>query len=135
MTEYHKLMNQRSLVLVVIGIAAAALLALLGIFAFVQKMIRGNETYLLAMARLNDCEPCLLALGEPVSTGLLISGDITYSGDGGHSSLSIPLQGSAAAGTLHAQGMRANGEWSLVALTLDSRDGLINVLTANDGRP
>ena len=121
-------MKQRSLIKLIVVIALAALVVMVGFFVFVQKIIRGNETYLMAMERLADCRRCTLQLGEPIAAGLLITGDITYSGNSGSSNLTIPVTGSASSGTLFARGIRENGEWTLTSVTLEADSGMINVL-------
>ena len=58
------------------------------------------------MARARANPEVVAALGEPIESGLLISGSINVEGSGGNVDVSIPISGPKGSGTLYVVGTR-----------------------------
>ena len=63
------------------------------------------------MARARANPEVVAALGEPIESGLLISGSINVNGSSGDVDVSIPISGPKGSGTLYVVGTRSGGRW------------------------
>ena len=104
-------------------VIAAALVGLValgaGFVAFAGGIMKSSDAYAEAMARAAaDCRVAD-ALGTPVEAGMLVSGSVETSGSAGRAELSIPVEGSQGAGTLHVVASRSLEVWSFELLRLE----------------
>lgn len=97
-----------------------------GILAFVGLVfgtLRSSEPYQTAMETLRATPEALELLGEPLTEGWFVSGQVNWSGAGGHADLAIPLTGAKAAATLYVVAHREAGEWHYERMELVAEDG------------
>lgn len=108
-----------------------------GIAAMVVSLpiiMKGNDAYRLTMMAVQADPEVREALGDGIEASYWIGGSVNVDADGsGAARLSIPVRGSKAAGTVTAQGLRANGVWDmrLIVVTVDG-SGVPIVLVDKD---
>ncbi|MDB6092542.1 MAG: Fungal protein of unknown function [Verrucomicrobia bacterium] len=118
-----------------------ALTALAGIvFAFIAGVVsvmKSSEPYQLAIARARSSPAVVAALGEPITEGFLMLGNIHVSGTAGQAQFEIPLRAPREAGTLYAVANRAAGVWKFETLMVvgQSSHTRINLLPPDAGNP
>lgn len=81
--------------------------------------MKSSGAYQQAMSRATQ-EPAVIgALGQPITTGYLITGEITTSEDTGMARLVIPLQGPKGGASLYMRASKRDGSWTFSLLTVD----------------
>ena len=98
------------------GLLISALLIVIAIFGW----IKSSDAYQLAFARAAADSRVLAALGTPVESGILVSGNIAINGPSGSANLSIPVSGPKGKGTIYLRAQKSLGEWSLQALVFEN---------------
>ncbi|MFA9477042.1 cytochrome c oxidase assembly factor Coa1 family protein [Phycisphaerales bacterium AB-hyl4] len=93
-----------------------------GMFVFVFGMIRQTEPYQLTMERVERDPEVLAALGQPIESGWLVSGNINYAGGGGEADLSFSIRGPQGRGTVYAVLERSAGQWQWGELVVNVDD-------------
>lgn len=111
---------------VALGCAAIVLIGVVGVGAllfFVFGAVKKSAPFTEAMARARANPALVAAIGEPIDTGFLISGNVSYEGTGGTASLAIPLKGPKGNGTLYVEATRAAGAWQYQRLEFEPEGG------------
>ncbi len=88
-------------------------LCFLSIMLMSQVMFRVWGPYDEAMSVLHSSEEVVAALGEPLSTGLMMVGSISSSGVDSHARLETAIFGSKRGGTLRVSGVWRKDRWDL----------------------
>ena len=104
-----------------------------GLFFGLTALLKNSEAYRIAMERLEATPEAMALLGPPLSTGF-VSGKIETSNRDGSASLSIPVRGSKARGTLYVQAVKEMGLWRAVRIELEieGRPGRMDLNGAAD---
>ncbi len=89
-----------------------------GIFAFVFGIMKSSEPYKHGVEVVSHDPQALQALGSPVETGSLVSGNVNESNGSGDANLSIPVHGSTHAGKLYVIATKSGGGWEYQKLQL-----------------
>jgi hypothetical protein len=111
-----------------------------GILAFVGLVfgsLRSSEPYQTAMETLRETPEAMELLGEPLKEGWFVSGQVNWSGSGGHADLAIPLTGARASATLFVVAHREAGEWHYERMELVAEDGSwrLDLLAEEENQP
>lgn len=96
----------------VIGFLAAVLV-------FVFGLMKSSDAYKLAFAKAQQSPVAMATLGEPLKSGLFVSGNVHVNGSSGAADLAIPVSGPKGSGTLHLQATKSAGRWTFQQLFLD----------------
>ncbi len=97
-------------------LAAACLAFVLGL----TSLIKRSQAYTLAVAQARENPAVVRALGEPITEGWWVVGEVSFTNDAGSARLIIPLHGPQASGTLHVTAEREAGVWRFEDLVLVS---------------
>lgn len=95
-----------------IGFVAAVLV-------FVFGLMKSSDAYRLAFAKAQQSRAAMATLGEPLKSGLFVSGNVHVNGPAGTANLAIPVSGPKGSGTLHLQATKSAGRWTFEQLFLD----------------
>jgi hypothetical protein len=90
-----------------------------GVLIFVFSLMKSSDAYKLAFARVQSSPAAVNALGEPLKSGLFVSGNINVNGPSGAANLSIPVSGPKGGGTIQLKATKSVGRWTFDALFLD----------------
>jgi hypothetical protein len=100
----------------------------------VSVSMRSSDAYKEAVDRAAaDCE-VRERLGAPLKPGWFVSGSINVKGPSGHADLSIPLHGSARAGTLFVTATKSAGRWHFELLEVEVADQNARISLMDEGR-
>jgi hypothetical protein len=99
-----------------VGLFAAFFIS---IFLLVMGMMKSSGAYQQAMSRASREPAVVSAIGQPVASGYLITGNINTSGDSGRARLAIPLRGPKGSASLHLRATEQNGHWTFSLLTVN----------------
>jgi hypothetical protein len=103
--------------LIVLGILGSAAL-----FFGVMKLIKSSEAYQTAVAAATNSPEVQAKLGTPITTGLMIQGNVkTNTSDGtttGIANLTIPLKGPKGTGSLHYAATKNGSTWVVSDFTV-----------------
>ena len=93
-------------------------------------MMKKSAPYQEAMTRAQASEIVQEALGTPLESGWMVSGNISTSGPEGDANLAIPVSGPQGSGTLYVVAKKRSGRWVYDSLELEiAEDGRrINLL-------
>lgn len=103
--------------LVVTGMALIAAFVL-AIISFVFGMMKSSEPYQTGLSRARADAAVVAALGEPITPGYFVQGNIDGSAASGEANLAIPLKGSRGAATLYVEASKRAGEWQYETLVV-----------------
>ncbi|HVK53377.1 MAG TPA: cytochrome c oxidase assembly factor Coa1 family protein [Pseudoxanthomonas sp.] len=81
------------------------------VFGLINGLMRSSEPYQTAMERAQTQPQVIAALGEPITAGWLVQGNISTQGTQGSADLAIPLSGPRGKGVLYVVGEQAAGQW------------------------
>ncbi len=103
--------------LVVTGMALIAAF-ILAIMSFLFGMMKSSEPYQTGLSRARADAAVVAALGEPITPGYFVQGNIDGSAASGEANLAIPLKGSRGAATLYVEANKRAGEWQYETLVV-----------------
>lgn len=115
------------------GCLTVILLLVFGIGAVifgVSEALTGSEPYEYAVEQATTNELVIDALGDPVETNGIMSGEFTFNNGKGRADFNVPLKGPKGEGKVYIVGAKENEEWTfteLYVLTQDSEEH-INLL-------
>jgi hypothetical protein len=104
---------QAGVALLGFGVVILALL-----FFAITSAMKSSEVYQLAFARLEGSPEALLALGQPLKTGM-VQGKMSTSGPSGSAQISFSVQGPKAAGKAYVDATKDMGKWTIERLELE----------------
>jgi hypothetical protein len=101
-------------------LAAVGVLAVAGIVAAVFALMRSDETVRITLEAAEKSPVLQREIGEPMTVGWLVTGDINRINDRGNVDLQVPIRGPAGEAKVHTVGERENGSWhfSLMEATI-----------------
>jgi hypothetical protein len=82
--------------------------------------IKSSEPYKYAVAQAEANPQVVAALGTPIKTGFMVSGNINLNNDAGNADLSIPVSGPKGSGTIHVVGTKTGGVWTYNSVTFQA---------------
>lgn len=85
----------------------------------VMTVMKQSEAYQLSLAEVQQHEEVRAALGEPVSAGLFIMGNVSTNGPDGRAGLQYSVSGPSAEGTAYVYATKHAGVWELVRVAVD----------------
>lgn len=105
-------------------ILAAIIIALVGLVPifFLGGGFRGSEPYQQGLAAANRNREVVRALGEPIVSAGMITGELSLNGLSGEADLRIPVRGSDGRGVLYVAGRRENGVWVYYTFAVEIRE-------------
>lgn len=116
--------------------SAVVLLAgfILSIVFFVFSVIRSTDVFREAVERAKAHPEVRAELGEPITEGWWVSGNVETSGPSGTADIAVPLEGSKKNGKVYAVGQKSAGRWTYQKLEveIEGREQRIDLLTAGD---
>lgn len=100
------------------------------ILTVVFGAIHSSDVYKEAVARAKSNPAVISALGTPIDTGLLPSGNIKLDNSSGDADLSIPIHGPHGHATIHAVATKSDGQWhySTLSVNVDGTNNHIDLL-------
>jgi hypothetical protein len=103
----------------------------------VSTAMKSSEAYVEGMKRATSSADVKAALGEPITVGLMVSGNINDTGGGdGHATLALPLTGPKGKGTLYVDADKAAGAWTYARIEVVVDGGRrVNLLGGSAAEP
>lgn len=92
---------------------------IVGIAFLVFSALTSTDVYRLGVERAQGHPQVIEALGEPVTTGWMLSGSVNVSGPSGDADLSIPLEGPEGTATLYIVANKEAGIWNFTILEVE----------------
>ncbi len=108
----------------------AVIAAFIGeIFYLIFSSFTSSPVYTEALQAARADSRVVLALGEPIQAGWLVTGSLEEQGISGDANLVIPISGSRKSGTLYAAARKGNGVWQFytLAVRVDGENELITL--------
>ncbi len=103
--------------------AVFLVMCLLPLSIAVNSSMENSGAYKLTMSTA-EASPCVFeALGLPLKTGWMLSGEVTESSTKGSANLSIPVQGPKGKGALDSRADKVNGRWRIKSLVFKYGSG------------
>jgi hypothetical protein len=102
---------------------ACACIALLGgVLISGVYALRGSEPAATGVRAVETSNRAKLLLGEPITSGWIVTGTMNVSGPDGTVNITLPVHGPKASGKVTVQGTRRNAAWfySAIFLVMDS---------------
>jgi len=99
-----------------LGLIAIGLIVVAGIGFFVLSFIRNQEPCLLTLKAAQKSEVLKRELGEPMTLGWLVVGNVSTVNDTGTASLTIPIDGPKGTATVTTVGTRADNIWTFTQM-------------------
>lgn len=121
-------------VLVLLG--AAAFVA--SLLVFIEGKVKSSPVYQTSAAQAHISPAVLKILGQPITEGWFVSGQVTeFSDGGGRATLAIPLAGPKGKGTLRVEARRQAGNWrfSILRFVTAGRSSTVDLLSEQTGKP
>lgn len=100
-----------TVVLLIVGFVTATMF-----FAF--SMMKSSDAFKLAFAKAQASPMVVETLGEPIKSGLIVSGNINVNGPAGAADLAIPISGPKGDGTVYLKATKSMGEWTFEELVV-----------------
>lgn len=128
----HFRMTQRRWAIAGLVIWIVVIGGVAGLFASIVPMMKRSEAYQMSMELIQADERVEQALGDDVTAGFWVWGNISVSAGGtGRAELSIPLSGSKGTGSAYAQAVRAGGTWELLLLVVRAEGSNVPIVLRN----
>lgn len=107
------------------------------LFGLINGMMRSSEPYQTAMQRALAQPQVIAALGEPITAGYFVQGNIGTQGASGSADLAIPLSGPRGDATLYVVGEQRAGQWryELMIVRIDGQEQAIDLRGPQDAAP
>jgi hypothetical protein len=105
-----------------LGCLSVALLFVLfvgSIMVIVFSGMKSTDVYKGALARAKADPAVIEALGTPIKTGFLVSGNTNVNGASGESNLAIPISGPKGKGTIYVSAIKSLGQWNYSGLVVE----------------
>ena len=103
-----------------------------GILAIVEGSIKNSGVYTQALAQAQTNPQVVAQIGQPVTPGMFVSGNINVNGDSGDADISIPVSGPKGKGKVYAVAKKIAGRWQFETLVfgVDGTTDRIDLLQA-----
>ncbi|MGD0366137.1 MAG: cytochrome c oxidase assembly factor Coa1 family protein [Acidobacteriaceae bacterium] len=108
-----------------------------GILAIVEGSIKQSGAYTQALAQAQANPQVTGLIGQPVTPGMFVSGNINVNGDSGDADISIPVSGPKGKGKVYAVAKKSAGQWQFQTLQFgaDGQADRIDLLQAQAAAP
>ncbi len=87
--------------------------------AFVFGTMKSTDVYQQAVTIARSHPAVVEALGEPIETGWMLTGNINTTGSSGNADIAIPLHGPQGEATLYAVATKSAGRWEYERLEVE----------------
>ena len=112
------------------------LAALVGGIVFVaMSAIKSSEVYKGALDVVQTHPAAVERLGQPISDGWFVQGNINFQGGSGNANFDVPLSGPKGSGTLHVSAVNEDGAWMYQKLDLAAGGQTVSLLDRNVVQP
>jgi len=101
-----------------------------GTYFMVSKVIQGTPVFAEALEKANTNPEVTAALGQPVTPGFMLSGEVNESGGKGTAHFTIPLEGPKGKGSLAVDATQSGGKWSFNSLKADLGGKTVDLLAS-----
>jgi TonB family protein len=91
-----------------------------GVFFVVMSAMKSSDVYQGALKVAQSSPAAVERLGEPISDGWLVKGNVRHEGGRGNANFDIPLSGPKKSGTLRVWATTQGGEWTYERLDLEA---------------
>lgn len=98
---------------------ALVLAGIPGCVGGITAVMKQSEAYQLSLAEIQRNEEVRATLGEPISPGFFVSGNVSTSGPDGKAALQYSVSGTKAEGTVYAYATKQAGVWALARVAVD----------------
>jgi cytochrome oxidase complex assembly protein 1 len=102
-----------------LGVAAFFVIFVASIVIVVFSAMKSTDVYKDALTRATQNPAVIDALGSPIKTGLLVSGNTNVNGASGEANLSIPISGPKGKGTIYVAATKSLGRWNYSGLVVE----------------
>ena len=107
-----------------LGLLVIGGIAAFFIFKGIIGLLEQSPPYQDGLAKAQSSAEVKAALGEPIETDGMVSGNINYNNDTGNADLIVPIKGPKGTGTLHIKSAKASGQnWSSSTLSVTPQGG------------
>jgi hypothetical protein len=108
-----------------------------GLLAIVEGSIKHSVAYTQALAQAQASPQVIAQIGQPVTPGMFVSGNINVNGDSGDADISIPVSGPKGKGKVYAVAKKSAGQWQFDTLQFgaDGQADRIDLLQAQAAAP
>ena len=89
------------------------------ILVIVFSGMKSTDVYKGALSRAKADPTVIEALGTPIKTGFLVSGNTNVNGASGESNLAIPISGPKGKGTIYVSAIKSLGQWNYSGLVVE----------------
>ena len=90
-----------------------------GIVALVFGSMKMSDPYKYAMDQAQHSPVVVQRIGQPIESGMFISGQINVNGPTGHADLAIPISGPKGKATIYVVGDKSAGKWGYQTLQVE----------------
>ncbi len=94
------------------SLIACFMVLIFGFFMIVMSIMKSTDAYQKGVSSALANKEVQEALGEPITVGLIVSGNIQVTNDYGSANMSIPIAGPKGEGTIFVVGNKLDGRWS-----------------------
>lgn len=103
----------------------------------VFSILKNTEPATHAVELAQDSPAVKMAIGEPISMGWMVQGNVQIENQTGEANIQVPVSGPAGSGVVHLEATRQNGVWRYqkATFTADSGGPEINLLEGADAPP
>lgn len=100
------------------GIAVWAICAVLGVLFvyFVLTLLRGDHVFKVSLHLIQKDQEITAAIGQPIQTGFVFSGDVHTKGSTGEAKISYPIKGPRGSGQAEVEASQSAGEWKFTRI-------------------
>jgi Cytochrome oxidase complex assembly protein 1 len=91
----------------IVAVVGCVMVSVIAVFA----MLRSSEPYIRSLAAVSGDAQVRAELGEPITPGTFVTGNINVSTNGGHADVFYSISGPKGDGSVHAVADKRNGSW------------------------
>lgn len=102
-----------------VAVGGCVTVLVVGIFG----ALKSSDAYHQSLAAVRADAQVTDSLGEPISPGFLVSGNINVSTDGGNADVHYDITGPKGTGTVHAVAYKEAGSWKFRSLIVETSSG------------
>jgi hypothetical protein len=102
---------------------ALVITSIVGGLVLVLYFMRSSDVCQMALEKARSSPPVVAALGEPITQGWWVSGNINVSGSAGGADVNIPIAGPRGSAAMHVIATKVDGQWTFSVLNIALPDG------------
>lgn len=104
-------------------VSAAGMAGIVLIIVFVISLMKGGAAYQMALAEIAVNPRVIETVGEPMETGIFVSGTTETSGPSGHADIAFDIAGPRGEAAVYVKAVKSEGEWNLQRLVVAPQGG------------